>query len=112
MKKRLTITFSPSDCIVQDCSMRKEVGTNHKIDRLFVLNKLYILHIFGIHSVAIVSPTVSSFMSWHNRLGHPSFSKLSQLINKGLLGSVFVIKELCCVNCKLFKQSTLHFSSS
>ena len=79
-----------------------------KIGHLFVLDKLYVPHIFGIHSIAVVSPAGSSFMSWRNRLGHLLFSKLSQLINKELLGSVSIIKESCCVHCKLSKR-TIHF---
>ena len=43
--------------------MGKEVGTHRKTDRMFILDKLYVPHIFGIHSITTVSSTDFSFMS-------------------------------------------------
>ena len=58
--------------------------------------------------------TVSSNPSlafWHSRLCHASFSRVQQLVSRGLLGSMST-ENFDSVSCQLGKQPALPFNTS
>ena len=68
--------------------------------------------------VAPVSVVVAAAISFipslalcHAGLGHASFSRVQQLVSRGLLGSVST-ENFDCVSCQLGKQSALPFNTS
>lgn len=108
----LTVTFNASGCVVQDCLTGKEIGRGRKDGRLYQLEELHVPVQSHCHATVSSTATESPFISWHKRLGHVSFSKLSQIINNGVLGSVPVVKEPGCIHCNLSKHHALPFNIS
>jgi hypothetical protein len=51
-------------------------------------------------------------VQWHRRLGHLSGSRLSSLVDSGVLGPVSGDTALNCMGCKLGKQLQLSYPSS
>ena len=106
------IMFDYSGCIVQDPRTGQELGTDSRVEYMFPVDNLRLPLIAPV-SVAATA-TVSSNPSlalWHARLGHASFSRVQQLVSRGLLGSVST-ENFDCVSCQLGKQPTLPFNTS
>jgi hypothetical protein len=60
-------------------------------------------------SSASVAAATSSFQQWHHRLGYLCGSRLSSLVHRGVLGSVFGNASLDCLGCRLGKQIQLPY---
>ncbi|XP_026459664.1 uncharacterized protein LOC113360346 [Papaver somniferum] len=92
------------------------VGIGRRVGRLYILESLVIpqqsKNKLVAASASTLPSTVSPFISWHSKLGHVSFSRLSYMINKGLLGNIPVDKEPHCISCKMRKQHALPFNKS
>lgn len=108
----LNVIFSSSDCIIQDHLTKKQIGTGHKVGRLYAVDKLHIPCSPITSLFATPTPTCTPFMSWHSRLGHISFSRLRYMFNKRLLDQSKIDKEPCYVTCRLAKQPALSFNNS
>lgn len=105
----------PFGCAIQDLKTGKLVGIGRRVGWLYLLQSLALSAESKSHVVA-ATPTapvsIYPFMSWHSRLGHVSFSRLSYMINKGLLGDTRLDKEPNCISCRLAKQPALSFNLS
>lgn len=106
------ILFSPSVFVFQDHLKSKQVRTCHRVCQLYVADNIGIPHQANAYFLVASTSTSSSFMSWHLWFVHMFFPRLRYMFNNGLLGSVTLDKEPCCVDCKLAKQPTLPFSNS
>ncbi|CAL5399137.1 unnamed protein product [Camellia sinensis] len=109
----LTITFSPSGCLVQDPRTGQTLGIGRKHGRLYELIHLHVPDSSQITAptTATTAPPLSPFQLWHCRLGHLSVSRLKSLISRGHLGPVSS-DALDCVSCQLAKQPALSFNKS
>jgi hypothetical protein len=94
-------------CVVQDPRTGQELGTGRRIRRLFEISSLR-LPATGVSAATSSSPSLSL---WHSRLGHASFSRVQQLVSRGLLGPVSK-DNFDCVSCQLGKQPALPFQNS
>jgi hypothetical protein len=66
----------------------------------------------GSPASASAASSTASFVQWHRRLGHLSGSRLSSLVDSGVLGPVSGDTALNCMGCKLGKQLQLPYPSS
>lgn len=98
----LDIIFSSSDCHIQDPQTNKIIRTGRRYGRLFELTSLH-LPIPKLSSSHLVGSFSSTTSIWHSRLGHPSSSRLCNLISSTHLGSVY-IDITDCVSCKLERK--------
>ncbi|KAH6834928.1 hypothetical protein C2S53_007300 [Perilla frutescens var. hirtella] len=83
------VTFSSTDCRVQDLYSKRRIGTGHRQGGLYIMDDLQVpdvaassVDLSGFH----LSPSSSDFYLWHSRLGHVSSSHLNYLISIGSLG--------------------------
>ncbi|CAN1192604.1 Retrovirus-related Pol polyprotein from transposon TNT 1-94 [Linum perenne] len=88
----LTVTFSSSQCLIQDHQSMKMIGSA-SINRAVTLN-------LESHKLDI----------WHCRLGHPSLPRM-QLVHR-LASEVVLPSSTHCHTCHLAKQKTLPFQRS
>ncbi|XP_026384817.1 uncharacterized protein LOC113280406 [Papaver somniferum] len=81
----------------RDPRTEKLVGIGRRVGRLYLLETLIVpkqsKNELTVAASNSLPSTVSPFMSWHSKLGHVSFSRLTYMINKGLLGTTQVDKE-------------------
>lgn len=68
---------------------------------------LYLLHCS--HQALAASSTTLPDTIWHNRLGHPSSSVLSKLVNGGCISPSSCITNIC-TSCQMGKAYRLPFS--
>ena len=101
------ITFSSSECRVQDPQTGQLIGTGRKIGRLYELTELHVPH----ESNICAASTDSSIQLWHRRLAHSSIGKLRPLVSQGYLGSV-TNESFDCTSCQTAKQPALSFHKS
>ena len=96
--------------VVPDSQTGQIVGTARKVGRLF---KPIFLHLPSSRlSASVVSEqSTSSLALWHSRLGHPSISRVKQLVSRDFLGSVSN-KSFDCMPCQFGKQTALPFNNS
>ena len=94
-------------CVVQDPRTGQELGTGRRIGRLFEISNLR-LPATGVSAATSYSHSLSL---WHSRLEHASFSRVQQLVFKGLLGPVSK-DNFDCVSYQLGKQHALPFHNS
>ena len=95
-----SLTFTNKTCVIQDSSTLKKIGSAEARDGLYVLDSS-ILPV--INSITDVTAT-----SWHSRLGHLSYDKLS-LLHK-LFPYIVILKcNKSCEICPLAKQKKLSF---
>jgi hypothetical protein len=88
------VILDPNFCYIQDRRTGHLVGTGprrHDSQRLWELDWLCLP---SATPTIIASPTVttsstSPFYQWHHHLGHICGSRLSTLLRRGLLGSIF-----------------------
>jgi len=74
--------------VVQDRSTGKQVGTGHKVGRLFLLETLRVPRYSGTKFLAgSVSSSASPFSLWHSKLGHVSVHRLRYMVSSGKLES-------------------------
>ncbi|CAL5387066.1 unnamed protein product [Camellia sinensis] len=106
----LTVTFSATDCLVQDPQTGQTIGIGRKHGRLYEL-----IHLHVPASPQIAAPTSTSSLSpfhlWHCRLGHISVNRLRSLVSSGQLGHV-IPDNFDCIPCQLAKQPALSFNKS
>ena len=95
-----------------DLRTGQEFGTGPRVGHMFPVDNLR-LPLIAFVSVAAAT-TVSSNPSlafWHARLCHASFSRVQQLVSRGLLGSMST-ENFDSVSCQLGKQPALPFNTS
>ena len=95
-----------------DLRTGQEFGTGPRVGHMFPVDNLR-LPLIAFVSVAAAA-TVSSNPSlafWHARLCHASFSRVQQLVSRGLLGSMST-ENFDSVSCQLGKQPALPFNTS
>ena len=109
-KLGFSLTFSSTGVVVQDSQMGQIVGTARKVGRLF---EPIFLHLPSsrLSASTVSEQSTSSLALWHSRLGHPSISRVKQLVSKGLFGSVSN-KSFDCMPCQFGKQTALPFNNS
>ena len=98
----VNIHFLSHGCFGQD-PQTCEIGTSHRVGRLFELKSLHIPF------KTIVLAITSSI--WHARLGHLSDSRLESLISNDCLGHVKT-EHFYCVSWQLSKHHALPFSNN
>ena len=96
--------------VVQDSQTGQIVGTARKVERLF---EPIFLHLPSsrLSASTVLEQSISSLALWHSRLGHPSISRVKQLVSKGLFGLVSN-KSFDCMPCQFGKQTALPFNNS
>ena len=62
-------------------------------------------------SLLLPSKDRALLLLWHSRLGHPSISRVKQLVSMGLLGSVSN-KSFDCMPCQFGIETALQFNDS
>ena len=101
--------------MVQDRSTGKQVGTGHKVGRLFLLETKRVPRYSGTKFlVGSVSSSTSPFSLWHSKLGHVSVRRLRYMVSSGKLESFIpeYIYIYHCIGCKFAKHSALPFKNS
>ena len=128
--------FLSQFCFIQDLLQWKTIGLGRKHDGLYILQQTNstklsvpiqfsnfmptVLSHPGVYSpssivadcslVSCNSTTVPNSILWHNRMGHPSSSRL-HLISSIIPDVIFCDKELLvCIVCPLAKQKKASFS--
>ena len=93
------IIFDYFGCIVQDPKTGQELGTSPRVGRMLPMDnlRLPLVALVSIVAAATIS-SIPSFVLWHARLGHASFSQVQQWASRGLLGSIST-KNFDCVSC-------------
>ncbi|KAL4324612.1 hypothetical protein GQ457_11G008400 [Hibiscus cannabinus] len=105
----LSILFCKSECLIQD--LHRVIGKGEVCQGLYLLQPV-------IQSSTIVNNVVSenvnvnhAFISWHDRLGHPS-DRILHLLRDVLPSSCNKIDHSTCTVCPLAKQRCLSFPVS
>ena len=74
---------------MQDQRTRQKLGTSPRVRRMFPVDNLRLSLVAHISVVVVVAVfSIPSLAFWHARLGHASFSRVQQLVSRGLLGSM------------------------
>ena len=114
------VGFDDISCYVQDRHSGKIIGTGHRCrgsTSLYELDKLHLpsastSSVFPSAASTSRSTSLLSFAQWHHRLGHLCGSRLSSLVQQGVLGRVHVDVGFHCKGCKLGKHIQLPYPSS
>jgi hypothetical protein len=112
------VILDPDVCYIQDHHTDHLVGTgpyHRDSQRLWEVDWLHLPSAASASPVssACAASSMLSFAQWHHRLGHLSVPRLSALLHRGLLWSVFGRESLDhCQGCQLGKQVQLPYPSS
>ena len=98
------VEFHPNFCMVKD------IQTHQLLMRGEHKDGLYLLHFLQNRSSYIGEK--ASPDTWHNRLGHPHFRVLQNILNKYGLPITHKISQLHCEACRTSKSHKLPFSIS
>lgn len=97
------VIFDPASCEIQDRIKGVMIGQGRRIGHLYVLN---------VEDISIMVNAAVDIGTWHNRLGHASYSRLD-LISEALGTTRHKNKgSSYCHICHLAKQNKLFFPSS
>ena len=98
-------------CSVQDRRTGTLLGAGpRRSDGLWELDWLRVPSAATAASLAApIAASSSSFQQWHHRLGHLCGSRLSSLVHRGVLWSVYGNASLDCLGCRLGKQIQLPY---
>ena len=102
------LIFFGNCCFIQDLAQWSMIGQGRESNGLYLLDSSH-----QQRSTALSATSTNPFSStelWHNRLGHPSFSKLQLL--KGVVNIDVSNKTTCCDVCHFSKQKRLPFPIS
>lgn len=100
-----SVNFCGASCLIQDKSGLRTIG---KVD---LVNGLYLLNVPMQQEATVLSCT-STFETWHQRMGHPSYERLNSMKNLLSLNTALSRKHEFCRVCPLAKQRRLSFSSN
>ena len=98
------VEFHPNFCMVKD------IQTHQQLMRGEHKDGLYLLHFLQNRSSYIGEK--ASPETWHNRLGHPHFRVLQNILNKYGLPLTHKISHLHCEACRTSKSHKLPFNIS
>ncbi|KAG7599135.1 GAG-pre-integrase domain [Arabidopsis suecica] len=103
------VWFDRISCEIQDPTQGLMIGTGRQVANLYFLD-IESLSCQGT-SLSVVAASVSSPELWHQRLGHPSMSKLQPMQSLLSLEKVKIDTNHHCKVCHLSKQKHLPFVS-
>ncbi|PHU02653.1 hypothetical protein BC332_27904 [Capsicum chinense] len=80
--QNFVVKFSPNGCVIQNLKTEMIMATGQRFGIMFLLESVHchLHHCFLSVSAAAVTLSNKLLTLWHNRMGHPHFSRLHQML--------------------------------